>query len=322
MKYAALCCYFGQWPTHFLFWLKSCSYNPGIHFFLVSDILVAGYEIPGNVHIIRESFAEVQARIAAKFQEIQVSVDRPYKLCDFKTAYGYIFEDLFAGYDYWGFFDIDTIWGNILKFVPENEDGHLLKIFPCGHLCFIRNQAPWNKVYELVNDVVGTPCRNNMEGKQVVTWQECFSSPESHYYDEEGGIEPMLEALEKQPSTLNPHPSTYTGVDFDNVLPPWRFDHFLSINFPGKSHHLVYSFDKGRLCRHYLQGCRICREEISYLHASKRRFRIAATDTTRFVIYPSKVAAFREWTLPGLLLHGRKRRLKNLLKRICNRFRR
>lgn len=315
MKYAALCCYFGQWPSHFQFWLKSCSYNPEIHYFLVSDISVVGCDIPENVHIIRESFAEVQARIARKFPEIQVSVDRPYKLCDFKTAYGYIFEELFAGYDYWGYYDIDTIWGNILKFVPENEDGHLLKIFPCGHLCFIRNQAPWNKVYELVNEVVGTPCRNNMEGKQVVKWQECFTSPESHYYDEEGGLEPVFAARGERDAL-------YIGVDFDNVLPPWRFDHFLSINFPEKSHHLVYSFEKGRLCRHYLQGCRICREEISYLHASKRTFQIAATDTSRFVIYPNKVADYREWNLLRMLLHGRKRRLKNILTRISNRFKR
>ncbi|MBQ0058202.1 MAG: hypothetical protein KBT20_11150 [Bacteroidales bacterium] len=337
MRYAALCCYFGQWPSHFRFWLRSCSYNPQIRFILVSDIPVDGYDLPENVQLVRQSFADVKKRIARTFPEITVSVDRPYKLCDFKTAYGRIFNDLFEGCDYWGFYDIDTVWGDILKFVPANEDCHLTKIFPCGHLCFVRNAEPWNNVFRLINEVAGTPCRNNMSGRKVVTWQECFSSPESHYYDEEGGLEPLFESKEgtegkeggerkdsvekidgKERTGLV---QIYADVTFDNILPPWRFDHFLSINFPEKSHNLVYSYDCGHLYRHYLRGLHPCREEISYLHASKRSFTVSATDTSRFIIYPNKVAEYRDWTILGLLIHGRVRRLRNLVRRIGRRIR-
>lgn len=316
-KYAALCCYFGQWPSHFGHWLKSCSYNDQIDFFMVSDIPIKNYVVPENVHIHNLSFAQVQELIRQKFPMLKVSVDRPYKLCDFKTAYGYIFEDLFAGYDYWGYYDIDTLWGDIVRFIPENEDMHLVKIFPCGHLSFIRNIAPWNKIYELVNQVAGTPCRNNMEGKKVETWQTCFSSTESHYYDEEGGLEPMLEALEKNPSSLTAHPSSYTGVDFDNVLPPWRFDHFLSINYPEKSNHLVYGFDEGHLYRYYLKGNKVQKEEISYVHFSKRQVSIAVpSDSGRFCLYPNTITHWKDWSYLSLLLHGRKRYLRNILKRL------
>lgn len=312
MKYAAVCCYFGQWPNYFAFWLKSCSYNTEIDFFLVSDIPTEGYEIPENVHIVRRSFADVQQLIQSKFPEIKVSVDRPYKLCDFKTAYGYIFDDLFAGYQYWGFFDIDTIWGNIVKFIPNNDDSHIVKILPCGHLCFIRNIAPYNKIYELVNEVAGTPCRNNMLGKTVSVWQDCFSSPDSHYYDEEGGLEPYI--------TQNPQLITHNQVIFDNILPPWRFDHFLSINFPEKSHNLVYSFDNGMLCRHYLDGLTHQQEEIGYLHVSKRHFAVETSPSSRFCIYPSKFVPWRKWTLSGLLIHGRPRYLNNIIHRAINKL--
>lgn len=307
IKYAALCCYFGQWPSYFQFWLKSCSYNDKIDFYLVSDISTDGYEVPENVRIVKKSFSQIQERVQTKFPEINVSIERPYKLCDFKTAYGYIFEDLFNGYEYWGFYDIDTIWGDIMKFIPENSDSHFVKIFPCGHLSFVRNVAPYNRIYELVNSVAGTPCRNNMQGKTVATWQECFSSPDSHYYDEEGGLEPYF--------IKNASLNTYQHVVFDNILPPWRFDHFLSINFPEKSRRLVYSFDQGMLCRHYLNGLSHKSEEIGYLHVSKRKLAVKTADASRFSIYPNRFVEFREWNLVSMIIHGRCRYLYNALQR-------
>lgn len=315
-RYAAVCCYFGKWPAHFQMWLSTCSYNLQVTFWLVTDIPMEGYQVPDNVKVCRMSFTEVGERIQKTFPDINVCVDRPYKLCDFKTAYGNIFVDLFEGYDYWGFYDIDTLWGDIVKFIPENHDSHLIKIFPCGHLSFIRNVAPWNKVYELVNNVEGTPCRNNMEGKSVATWQDCFSSPESHYYDEEGGLEPMFDALKKTAGAKD----IYSGVDFDNILPPWRFDHFYCINFPEKSRCLVYSFEEGHLYKHYLQGITHICEEISYLHASKRHIKVCTYDFSRFVIYPSRISQWRKWELVNMLIHGRPRRLSNLLRRIVFRL--
>ncbi|MDO4497403.1 MAG: hypothetical protein Q4B58_06210 [Bacteroidales bacterium] len=310
-QYSALCCYFGQWPSYFQLWLNSCRYNQAITFFLVTDISTEGYDVPENVHVVMMSFEEVRTLVQQKFPELKVSVDRPYKLCDFKTAYGHIFSHLFEGYAYWGFYDIDTIWGDICKFIPENADNQWVRIFPCGHLSFIRNEAPWHHIYELVNEVAGTPCRNNMEGKQVATWQECFSSPMSHYYDEEGGLEPLLSHLGV---------AQYGAVDFDNIMPPWRFNHFLCINFPEKSNHLVYSFEQGHLYRHYLHEKQIVREEISYLHISKRQMQVCTYDRERFIIYPNRFAAWKPWTLCRIRLHGRKRFLGHFIQRIINRI--
>ena len=311
-KYAALCCYFGQWPSHFAFWLKSCQYNTGIDFLLVSDIPTVGYEIPQNVHLVSMSFIEVQQRIHqcfdAELAPASVCVDRPYKLCDFKTAYGYIFADLFAGYDYWGFYDIDTIWGNILKFVPSNQDNHFIKIFPCGHLSFILNKAPYDQAFRLVNQVAGTPCRNNMTGHTVSTWQQCFSSGQSHYYDEEGGLEPWFEA--------HPEVEVYDAVDFDNILPPWRFDHFHSINFPQKSHFLAYSYVDGTLRRHYIKGMRVVSEEVSYLHVSKRKLSIRAEVSSHFLIRPNCITAGVHWSFFSLLWYARPQYLQKILQRI------
>lgn len=312
IRYAAICCYFGKWPAHFQMWLYSCGYNPQVTFWLVTDIPMEGYHVPENVKVCCMSFKAVGERIQQTFPEIPVCVDRPYKLCDFKTAYGKIFADLFEGYDYWGFYDIDTIWGNIVKFIPDNNDKGLIKIFPCGHLSFIRNVAPWNTIYKRVNEVAGTPCRNNMLGKNISTWQECFSSSESHYYDEEGGLEPLFATLDVP---------QYGGVDFDNILPPWRFDHFLSINFPEKSDHLVYGFDRGHLYRYYLKGNNVQQEEVSYVHFSKRLVVVCdSADGDKFSMYPNLITQWKDWSYWSLMLHGRKRYLKNLVNRLCRKI--
>lgn len=311
-KYSAIGCYYGKWPSHFGMWLTSCGYNPGITFFLVTDISVEEYEVPANVCIVKMSFAEIQSLVRENFPNIEISLHRPYKLCDFRTAYGQIFKHLIKDYEYWGYYDFDTIWGDIEKFIPENEDNHLVKIFPCGHLSFIRNAAPWDRVYEMVNQVSGTPCRNNMQGKQVATWQDCFSSPMSHYYDEEGGLEPLLSYLAVP---------QYGSVDFDNVLPPWRFDHFVSINFPEKSNYLIFSFEEGKVFRHYIKGLKLFKEEISYLHLSRRSLGIfVPSSETKFIIYPNKIVPYTGISFIYALIHGRYRYVSNILRRLKNRL--
>lgn len=42
-----------------------------------------------------------------------VNIGYPYKLCDFKPAYGFLFPEIIKRYDFWGHGDIDVVYGNI-----------------------------------------------------------------------------------------------------------------------------------------------------------------------------------------------------------------
>lgn len=303
-RYAALCCYYGRWPEHFPFWLQSCSYNREVTFFLVTDLSIEEYEVPDNVRVVSLSFADVRERICSRFPEIKISLDRPYKLCDFKVTYGYVFDDLFMGYAYWGIFDIDTIWGNILKFLPENGDCRYKKLFPCGHLSFVRNDEEGRFSF-----------KESQRYKDLMPWDKVFASPNNFFFDEEGGWEPIY-VRDKEKRVC------YDGrVTFDNILPPWRFDHFRSINFPEKSRCLIYTFEEGVLCRHYLsEGMKHRVEEISYLHISRRKMRVSSDDARRFVIYPNRIAPWRKLTVWTVFWLGRPRYVANLLRRVFRRF--
>lgn len=111
-------CFFGQWPSYIRLFLKSCQYNPLVDFLIVSDCGPLP-QTPDNVTVVPMSFGALKQRIAEKL-EMPVALDRPYKLCDFKTAYGVILEEHLEGYDFWGCTDLDLAYGNILNFITDD----------------------------------------------------------------------------------------------------------------------------------------------------------------------------------------------------------
>ena len=52
---------------------------------------------------------------------MSVSLELPYKVCDYKPAFGLIFEDYLRGVDFWGHCDVDVVWGSIRKFLATDE---------------------------------------------------------------------------------------------------------------------------------------------------------------------------------------------------------
>lgn len=50
---------------------------------------------------------------------ISVAIERPYKLCVLRPAYEDIFSEYLDCCDFWGFGDIDLIYGNIRDFASD-----------------------------------------------------------------------------------------------------------------------------------------------------------------------------------------------------------
>lgn len=110
-------CYFGKWPKYIDLFLKSCRFNPSIDFLLISDCGPLP-NAPDNVEVVSTSLPALKRRIEERLR-MKVAIDRPYKLCDFKTAYGIIFEDYLEKFEFWGCTDLDIVYGNIEKFIGD-----------------------------------------------------------------------------------------------------------------------------------------------------------------------------------------------------------
>ncbi len=149
-KISLLICYFGKFPWYFGYFIHSCKYNPSVDFFLVTDILIH-ISLPSNVRVVNKSLNDI-VEIAEQKLGIPVIISNPYKLCDFKPAYGAIFSELIEGYDFWGYADIDVVFGNIRHFITDemllNYD-----VIGCRHdyltgvFCLYRNCHQMNTLF-------------------------------------------------------------------------------------------------------------------------------------------------------------------------------
>jgi hypothetical protein len=145
--------YFGKWPEWFRLFLLSCRFNPTINWHFFTD---CGSPVnpPKNVGFSETSYPDYQEKISARL-DIRFT-GSPYKLCDLKPALGFIHQDIIAAYDYFGFGDIDVIYGNLRNFLsPEMLTKNLISTHPdrvSGHFCLLKNTEEMRTIFREIPD--------------------------------------------------------------------------------------------------------------------------------------------------------------------------
>ena len=134
--------YFGCWPFWMPFFLESCRTNSSIDWMLFTDCGLPE-NCPDNVKVVSISYANYCERLSNALN-IKFRAVNPYKLCDMKPALGFVHADDLMDYDFWGFGDIDLIYGNLRAFFTSERlatfdlfSTHARRI--SGHFCLIRN---------------------------------------------------------------------------------------------------------------------------------------------------------------------------------------
>jgi hypothetical protein len=123
-KIVFLTVYIGDLPWYFPYFIHSCRYNPSVDFLIFTDRNNELINLPPNIRLIPYSIEQFKAD-AKKALGFEVTVESGYKLCDFKPAYGAVFADFIMEYDFWGYCDVDVIFGNIRSFMTnELLDGY------------------------------------------------------------------------------------------------------------------------------------------------------------------------------------------------------
>lgn len=134
--------YFGRWPIWFPAFQASCAANPQVTWLIFTDCK-APEGCPENIRCIPTTLDAVRS-LATERLGMPVSLFGPRKLCDMKPTYGLLFEEHLVGFDFWGFCDIDVIWGRFSAFITERilSDFDVIttrKELIAGHLCLLRN---------------------------------------------------------------------------------------------------------------------------------------------------------------------------------------
>lgn len=158
-KIAFLCPYFGGFPWYFRYFVKSCAYNQDVDFYIITDSNVdMDIEVPDNVKMVYCSFSDLTRKISKKLG-LTVSINKPYKLCDFKPTYGVVFQDIIVkgNYSFWGHCDIDIIFGRIRHFITDEllEQYDVISVrheYTSGFFMLYRNIGKINYLFKKSRD--------------------------------------------------------------------------------------------------------------------------------------------------------------------------
>ena len=137
--------YFGPLPNTFPVWLRTCAENPEYDWLIVTDDH-STYEYPVNIHVQYTTFDAFVGRVQSHF-DFPIALKYPYKICDFRAAFGEIFAEELREYRFWGHCDLDQYFGKINHFITEEILSSYDKILCLGHFTLFRNSPEINRMY-------------------------------------------------------------------------------------------------------------------------------------------------------------------------------
>ena len=276
--------YFGRLPYYFPLWMHTASYSKRFDFWiLTNDNSISS--IAKNIKIINQNFEDFVQKIQSKF-DFQLGLTAHRKLCDFKPCYGYIFEEGITQYDYWGFCDIDLLWGDIDNLVPL-EEGYD-KLYVHGHMTLMKNTTEMNRLF--MQPVNGYD-----------NYQNILSAENNCIFDEStDGLNINLIAKSKgikiyfdyQLADINPFSFLFRIAQYDYSLPCKKGR---SVVFPPKRKILFY-WKNGSLTKYELLSIdKIEISSVRYFHFQKRDITILpeVINADSFIIVPNKVIPYK-----------------------------
>ncbi|MFY9820722.1 MAG: DUF6625 family protein [Thermoanaerobaculia bacterium] len=145
--------YFGRWPQWINLFIESCKWNPSIRWRLYTDCGEPANKAD-NVDCVHLSFAEYKGLVRERLG-IAFDPPAPYKLCDLKPCLGHIHERDAAGFRFFGYGDIDVIYGNIRSFYTDDvlAGVNVLSTHPerlSGHFAVLRNTRAFRRAFECI----------------------------------------------------------------------------------------------------------------------------------------------------------------------------
>jgi len=164
--------YFGQWEEWVDLFFETVRRNDTIDFVLFTDCDTTGISAPNvRVHAMSiEQYVElVNERIGVRFTPANA-----YKLCDLRPLFGHIHEAEFRGYDFYGWCDVDLLFGDVRQFYTDavlsrydvlSTHEHRIS----GHFALFRNNR-----------------RNRRMYRHIYAWQDALERTEFVGIDEHG----------------------------------------------------------------------------------------------------------------------------------------
>ena len=266
--------YFGHFKNYFNLFLKSCENNPTINWIIYTDNH-NNYDYPDNVKVVYTTFDKIKNRFQQKF-DFPITLDNPYKLCDFKPTYGYVFQEDISNYDYWGYCDTDLIFGDIRKFVNADLEKKLDKIGFFGHCTIIKNTKKNNEIFK-------SKLHNSEIYKKVYSSNDGFAFDEE-FHDSINDIfvdNNMSCNFEERQANIYRKSSNFRLTKYDFKKHEYTIE---------KNKKAFFIYNNGKILRYYINSDVI--DEYLYIHMQARPMKVNTTNFNLYKIIPNSFDSF------------------------------
>lgn len=260
--------HFGKLPPQYKMWRASALYNKDIDFMFFTDCDV---EPAQNIIVHKMGFSDFCHMIQEKF-EFPIVLNSPYKICDYRPAFAYILSDYIKGYDFWGWGDLDAVYGNIRHFMTDEVLSHYRMISGWGHFSLYHNDKDTNTYFMKYI-------------KGYLDYKYVFSQNKSMYFDEYNYKGFGDKWRDNRPDDC------WLEWPFDNVSRPKEAYHFCSLNRGWKKVIFEHTDNKLYMIR-FINGKKEKKESL-YAHFQHRKnMRDRVTNYSHFLVTPDAIIDF------------------------------
>lgn len=268
--------YFGKLPSYFDLFLRSCEENPDIDWLLLTDDS-RPFAYPSNVRRRLTDFESLREMSQRRF-DFPISLDKPYKLCDYKPAYGYLFEDELKGYAFWGYCDVDLLFGDLRAVLTDRLLEQYDKIGQMGHLTLCRNTPELNRLF--MREIDGRErYREVFSAGRICVFDEWDYPSINDIFLQEGKRVCRLDSI----ADIYPYDSYFRTVAFD----PERRESQLG------RENCMARWDNGRVFLMWKERGAWREREALYIHLQKRDMERDLPENARaFYIVPNRFAGY------------------------------
>jgi hypothetical protein len=144
-KIAVVAIWFGKLPDYFPFWVRSLEVNKEYDFLLFTDQEIR-IDHPQNLKVQPSTLDALKLQVQNELH-INPHFKEPYKFCDYRPAFGELFNKELASYDFWGYCDMDLMFGQLSDFITPDVLERYKKIFNRGHFTLYKNEPEINALY-------------------------------------------------------------------------------------------------------------------------------------------------------------------------------
>jgi hypothetical protein len=250
-KIAILVVYFGKFPNSVTIWADSAKRQKNIDFIFITD---------QNQESYLESFTFIKYEFHELINHINFilnfdsNIKFPYKLVDFKPAYGIIFKNILSNYNYWGYCDLDLIFGDLNSFILKCVDEQTDMFYSRGHFSFFRNNENFNNLFKT----------NLLIDNKIINYKQIYCTEKVFIFDETYGIFKIFRSLKKNIF----HNSNFIDINCNSI----RFTSTNTKNYLKQ----FFVYDNGKIYHYYKTNIfdfsnSYLKSEYSYIHFQKRK---------------------------------------------------